>query len=138
PRLTSPTSTRCGGASITEIPRRRLFFFFQAEDGIRDLYVTGVQTCALPIYEPIIAPETVDALPVPLPPPPHRVRNRPSIAGRLERSPASTMSGSPGAACAAYGVMSAPWIAQRRRPGPLPNEPISCVTRTCPNQFQRL
>src|SRR5206468_8964536 len=26
-----------------------LFFFFQAEDGIRDLIVTGVQTCALPI-----------------------------------------------------------------------------------------
>src|SRR2546427_9618312 len=26
-------------------------FFFQAEDGIRDLTVTGVQTCALPIYE---------------------------------------------------------------------------------------
>src|SRR2546430_6989737 len=30
-------------------------FFFQAEDGIRDLTVTGVQTCALPIYraEPV-------------------------------------------------------------------------------------
>src|SRR2546427_11303579 len=27
------------------------FFFFQAEDGIRDLTVTGVQTCALPICE---------------------------------------------------------------------------------------
>src|SRR5215469_9780412 len=27
------------------------FFFFQAEDGIRDLYVTGVQTCALPILD---------------------------------------------------------------------------------------
>src|SRR6266478_2445675 len=27
-------------------------FFFQAEDGIRDLTVTGVQTCALPIYDP--------------------------------------------------------------------------------------
>src|SRR5438270_13256249 len=27
----------------------RRFFFFQAEDGIRDLTVTGVQTCALPI-----------------------------------------------------------------------------------------
>ena len=27
-----------------------LFFFFQAEDGIRALIVTGVQTCALPIY----------------------------------------------------------------------------------------
>src|SRR2546426_9578993 len=28
-----------------------LFFFFQAEDGIRDYKVTGVQTCALPICE---------------------------------------------------------------------------------------
>src|SRR5207302_8372910 len=28
------------------------FFFFQAEDGIRDFHVTGVQTCALPIYFP--------------------------------------------------------------------------------------
>ena len=27
------------------------FFFFQAEDGIRDVAVTGVQTCALPIYD---------------------------------------------------------------------------------------
>src|SRR5207302_6991972 len=26
------------------------YFFFQAEDGIRDFHVTGVQTCALPIY----------------------------------------------------------------------------------------
>src|SRR5690606_39820757 len=28
-----------------------LFFFFQAEDGIRDFHVTGVQTCALPIFK---------------------------------------------------------------------------------------
>ena len=28
-----------------------LVFFFQAEDGIRDSPVTGVQTCALPIYK---------------------------------------------------------------------------------------
>src|SRR5205807_5267028 len=27
-----------------------VFFFFQAEDGIRDYKVTGVQTCALPIF----------------------------------------------------------------------------------------
>src|SRR5439155_4094499 len=27
-----------------------IFFFFQAEDGIRDGHVTGVQTCALPIF----------------------------------------------------------------------------------------
>src|SRR5690606_40240935 len=30
-------------------PRLVLLFFFQAEDGIRDFHVTGVQTCALPI-----------------------------------------------------------------------------------------
>src|SRR2546429_10021343 len=29
---------------------RLICFFFQAEDGIRDVAVTGVQTCALPIY----------------------------------------------------------------------------------------
>src|SRR5690606_40713761 len=31
-------------------------FFFQAEDGIRDFHVTGVQTCALPIYPPPLLP----------------------------------------------------------------------------------
>src|SRR5205809_3278739 len=31
--------------------RTALFFFFQAEDGIRDVAVTGVQTCALPILK---------------------------------------------------------------------------------------
>src|SRR5688572_31406701 len=31
------------------VVRMVFFFFFQAEDGIRDLTVTGVQTCALPI-----------------------------------------------------------------------------------------
>src|SRR2546425_2078618 len=33
----------------------RFFFFFQAEDGIRDKLVTGVQTCALPIYARFLA-----------------------------------------------------------------------------------
>src|SRR5258707_11953126 len=32
------------------LSRNSFFFFFQAEDGIRDIGVTGVQTCALPIY----------------------------------------------------------------------------------------
>src|SRR5438270_12657691 len=34
---------------ISASPMSTVFFFFQAEDGIRDLTVTGVQTCALPI-----------------------------------------------------------------------------------------
>src|SRR5688572_31593659 len=39
-------SERC---SLNRISGIFFFFFFQAEDGIRDLTVTGVQTCALPI-----------------------------------------------------------------------------------------
>src|SRR5256884_922036 len=31
-----------------------VIFFFQAEDGIRDVAVTGVQTCALPIYAKVV------------------------------------------------------------------------------------
>src|SRR5260370_21438261 len=34
---------------LAELPCNDVFFFFQAEDGIRDSSVTGVQTCALPI-----------------------------------------------------------------------------------------
>src|SRR5688500_3922422 len=39
------------------------YFFFQAEDGIRDYKVTGVQTCALPIFErtpPELSADIVD------------------------------------------------------------------------------
>src|SRR2546422_8550920 len=36
-----------------------VFFFFQAEDGIRDVAVTGVQTCALPIYAGYSSPSRV-------------------------------------------------------------------------------
>src|SRR2546430_3971379 len=39
-----PATPRSSSHCISDI-----FFFFQAEDGIRDLTVTGVQTCALPI-----------------------------------------------------------------------------------------
>src|SRR5712675_2216340 len=41
---------------------RFLFFFFQAEDGIRDVAVTGVQTCALPISTPIEAQTRAETL----------------------------------------------------------------------------
>src|SRR5258707_9586254 len=42
-----------GVRTTTILPLKRrwaFFFFFQAEDGIRDIGVTGVQTCALPIF----------------------------------------------------------------------------------------
>src|SRR5690606_39740853 len=34
-----------------------VLFFFQAEDGIRDFHVTGVQTCALPIWARVRVPD---------------------------------------------------------------------------------
>src|SRR2546430_13736701 len=49
----SPRGARLHGMILTR------FFFFQAEDGIRDLTVTGVQTCALPISAP---PEGLDSI----------------------------------------------------------------------------
>src|SRR6266542_1060400 len=43
--------------------KNRFFFFFQAEDGIRDATVTGVQTCALPISDnPVQLPVTGDVV----------------------------------------------------------------------------
>src|SRR5262249_2452768 len=42
------------------------FFFFQAEDGIRDWSVTGVQTCALPIFSTALAPHRSEYLKLPL------------------------------------------------------------------------
>src|SRR5256885_9324594 len=51
PRGTSPISKICiaMGCSALRDVMVSSFFFFQAEDGIRDYKVTGVQTCALPI-----------------------------------------------------------------------------------------
>src|SRR2546430_12003885 len=46
-------STRCYDMSFSGV--YACLFFFQAEDGIRDLTVTGVQTCALPISRSAIA-----------------------------------------------------------------------------------
>src|SRR5438034_781114 len=40
---------------IISVTFRRVIFFFQAEDGIRDHCVTGVQTCALPILQAYVA-----------------------------------------------------------------------------------
>src|SRR5689334_24559850 len=72
------------------------FFFFQAEDGIRDGTVTGVQTCALPIYLSRLAQpaparaagadrRALPAAPVPRPPRPRRRRRRGAARGRGAR-----------------------------------------------------
>src|SRR6266498_1454577 len=55
------------------------FFFFQAEDGIRDADVTGVQTCALPISAPLARGETPG-------------RGRGGVGFRLGRRPPSVIS----------------------------------------------
>src|SRR5256885_116993 len=57
------TSTRSTYRSSSEGRLRVLFFFFQAEDGIRDYKVTGVQTCALPILPPIPRREPIKKRP---------------------------------------------------------------------------
>src|SRR5690554_7754507 len=48
-----PTGSKdvCTPTLVNGESRRGHFFFFQAEDGIRDADVTGVQTCALPIFK---------------------------------------------------------------------------------------
>src|SRR5690606_40092179 len=52
-------------------------FFFQAEDGIRDFHVTGVQTCALPICLPVHVIESLSKL----------ERERRSLRSELGREP---------------------------------------------------
>src|SRR5258706_1806837 len=51
------------------------FFFFQAEDGIRDWSVTGVQTCALPISHAFPAPRDV----------PHRENGGPRLPPKVQK-----------------------------------------------------
>src|SRR5256885_8221073 len=50
PTLGSKNHTTNITKRVTCSSRSVIFFFFQAEDGIRDYKVTGVQTCALPIF----------------------------------------------------------------------------------------
>src|SRR5256885_8792432 len=50
-------------AARIECCRRTGCFFFQAEDGIRDYKVTGVQTCALPIYTPFRSVQELGRIP---------------------------------------------------------------------------
>src|SRR2546426_3606012 len=79
--------------SKDELLRYIVFFFFQAEDGIRDYKVTGVQTCALPIYpggavgrsEGSAAGERARAVRGPTAAPLHRPGARASAGGAAAR-----------------------------------------------------
>src|SRR5439155_12551206 len=48
--LACATTPNASKVTVMHLPVDKAVFFFQAEDGIRDGHVTGVQTCALPIY----------------------------------------------------------------------------------------
>src|SRR5204862_3328213 len=66
-------------------------FFFQAEDGIRDLYVTGVQTCALPIFLNLaVAPAGRVHVPTRDADPPARRPGSGSLPRPLRRAPRRT------------------------------------------------
>src|SRR3989440_5759473 len=86
----------------------RFFFFFQAEDGIRDLIVTGVQTCALPIstlYATHPPPSISDA--TSLCPPP-------SPSSPARRAPGASSSSSPPAASSTVKTRTTPRSEERR------------------------
>src|SRR2546430_5365760 len=69
-----------------------LFFFFQAEDGIRDLTVTGVQTCALPISVGGFPPPAHARAGADCRPPAGRiVRGTPPVAAPLGPGPATVL-----------------------------------------------
>src|SRR2546421_6536051 len=77
-----------------------LFFFFQAEDGIRDLIVTGVQTCALPISHAYV----LLAILLPC-----------TSTGRFPCCKSNRAVS--GAVCSATGAHSVPWLRRCRTEG---------------------
>src|SRR5207253_7647504 len=97
-------ATFCVGAAIGAF--FRLVFFFQAEDGIRDGHVTGVQTCALPICRrhPVGSGSTSDSRVVPPTTVPH-------TCASIVKSPACGRSRQPVSCCfGATGWRSAPIV----------------------------
>src|SRR5256886_15349832 len=107
-----------------------LVFFFQAEDGIRDLTVTGVQTCALPISRRRGSRARTGAARAGAP----RDDRRPSRCGLRARDRRRTpvVRGRPGGQGAPGGPSTPPPIAvtQSQRPPPAATTPAPRSPRT--------
>src|SRR5215203_2552171 len=99
------------------------FFFFQAEDGIRDIGVTGVQTCALPISPPdppqmqIRLPSSTSATFTVRPPGGRRGARSPAARARARRGTAGRPAGAPAPRA---GGAAAPGGGPRGRAGTAP------------------
>src|SRR5256886_7263708 len=115
---------RVAGEEICQRLTLRIFiFFFQAEDGIRDLTVTGVQTCALPILRVDIQmsrlgrPFGADTLP-------GRLDVKTNIRPSKDRlgccSKAAELSGAPGFSGVDHGSFALRRVDTRRSARPIP------------------
>src|SRR2546425_5067427 len=102
----------------------RVFFFFQAEDGIRDKLVTGVQTCALPISE---VPPQADE-----PKAPPRARE-PATARRARDAVATPKAGAPVQTASVNETEAAPKAKEVASPL-RPREPESVATIPAPTR----
>src|SRR3712207_8586910 len=91
-----------------------VFFFFQAEDGIRDIGVTGVQTCALPISRGRSRPIPARTRASRSAPPAELVR-----AARRSSRPGAAAAGRPVPA----GVGDASWPPKSQELSPIPTKP---------------
>src|SRR5256885_7754845 len=101
---------------MPQVTDEAVYFFFQAEDGIRDYKVTGVQTCALPIWTDPAGRPARPALRGPwriAPVPRHRPA-RPARRPRAAPAARSRCPREPGAAGAAGAAWRARQIAARR------------------------
>src|SRR2546427_8776522 len=92
------------------------FFFFQAEDGIRDLTVTGVQTCALPISSGSRSGKD-------------RPRGRSGHTARSPEGPWAATNPAPGQGAGPAGRTADPPTTQDERPG-LPRDPEKLGARS--------
>src|SRR2546430_17249367 len=110
-----------------------MFFFFQAEDGIRDLTVTGVQTCALPIlvqqvrrYDVEAVEQVADSLVGIVGGAAHDADHLVALVEQQLRQVGAVLSGNAGYERGAAGVVpppGAPWVCALRRPSSRAHSP---------------